>query len=197
VVRYPSKVTDDLVKALFEGGNVSGYGCDETGRCLRIQAKDFNIASGGFANRVRKTLSDITQKAINDQPLTKNEIEFIGKVRLPIYKIVNVLTTYKRSEFDLRDFTDIICVDLIHQYISEILDVMLEETANLKNAQVSDEEVNKFLSQLQEAKATINRKRKTAYEQMNQMLIMIESTKIYERKLENTFETLQKGRNVE
>jgi conjugative transfer pilus assembly protein TraH len=192
VVRYPSKVTDDLVKALFEGGNVSGYGCDETGRCLRIQLKDFNIASGGFANRVRKTLSDITQKAINDQPLTKNEIEFIGKVRLPIYKMVNVLTTYKRSEFDLRDFTDIICVDLIHQYISEILDVMLEETANLKNAQVSDEEVNKFISQLQEAKTNINRKRKMAYKQMNQMLIIIESTKIYERKLENTFEVLQK-----
>jgi hypothetical protein len=59
---------------------------------------------------------------------------------------------------------------------------------------VSEEEVNKFLSQLQEAKATINRKRKMAYEQMNQMLIMIESTKIYERKLENTFEVLQKNR---
>ncbi|MDR2408277.1 MAG: hypothetical protein LBE13_09235 [Bacteroidales bacterium] len=59
---------------------------------------------------------------------------------------------------------------------------------------MSEEEVNKFLSQLQEAKATINRKRKMAYEQMNQMLIMIESTKIYERKLENTFEVLQKNR---
>jgi hypothetical protein len=68
------------------------------------------------------------------------------------------------------------------------------EAANLKNAQVSDEEVNKFLSQLEEAKATINRKRKMAYEQMNQMLIMIESAKIYERKLENTFEVLQKNR---
>jgi hypothetical protein len=65
--------------------------------------------------------------------------------------------------------------------------------ANLKNAQVSDEEVNKFITQLQKAKASINTKRKIAYEQMNQMLIMIESTKTYERKLESTFEVLQKG----
>lgn len=70
---------------------------------------------------------------------------------------------------------------------------MLEEVANLKNAQVSDEDVNRFISQLQKAKASINTKRKIAYEQMNQMLIMIETTKTYERKLENTFEVLQKG----
>lgn len=194
VVTYPSKAdNDDLVKVLFEGGSVAGYGCDETEKCLRIQAKNYNIAAGGFGNRVRKTLSDITKKAINDEALNEKEIAFIGKVRLPVYKMVNVLATYKRAEYDLKDFTDIICVDLIHQYITEILDVMLEEVANLRNAQVSDEEVNKFIAQLQKAKASINTKRKIAYEQMNQMLIMIETTKTYERKLENTFDQLASG----
>lgn len=197
VTSYPSKAGDDnLIKALFEGGEVTGYGCDETKKCLNVQKnKVFNIASGGFANKVRKTLADITDKAIKDQPLTKNEIEFISKVRLPIYKMVNVLTTYKRSEFDLKDFTDIICVDLIHQYITDILDVMMEETVNLKNAQVSDEEVNRFLKQLQQAKAAVNVKREIAYKQMNQMLIMIESAKMYEKKLESTFEVLQKNQS--
>ncbi|MDR1235378.1 MAG: conjugal transfer protein TraH [Holosporaceae bacterium] len=195
VSAYPSKAdNDDLIKALFEGGTVSGYGCDETGKCLRVQVKNYNIASGGFGNRVRKILGDITRKAINDEELDQKEIAFIDKVRLPVYKMVNVLATYRRKEYDLKDFTDIICVDLIHQYITEILDVMLEETANLRNAQVSDEEVNKFIAQLQKAKASIYIKRKIAYEQMNQMLIMIETTKTYERKLENTFEALQKGK---
>lgn len=194
VVSYPSKAdNDDLVKALFEGGVVVGYGCDETGKCLKVQVKQYNIAAGGFGNRVRKTLSDITRKAINDEPLDQKEIAFIGKVRLPVYKMVNVLATYKRAEYDLKDFTDIICVDLIHQYITEILDVMLEEVANLKNAQVSDEEVNKFIAQLQIAKSRIDRKRKISYEQMNQMLIMVETTKAYEKKLENSFDVLQKS----
>ncbi len=193
VARYPSKVTDDLVKALFEGGVVSGYGCgSDDAKCLKIQTKNFNISSKGFANKVQGTLNIITKKAINDKPLTQQEIDFIGKVRLPLYKLVNVLSAYKRSaEIDLRNFTDIICVDLIHQYITDILDVMLEETANLKSAQVSDEEINKFLKQLQEAKVAINSKRKIAYEQMNQMLLMIQSAQIYEKKLESTFEVLQ------
>ena len=193
VARYPSKVTDDLVKALFEGGVVSGYGCgSDDAKCLKIQTKNFNISSKGFANKVQGTLNIITRKAINDKPLTQQEIDFIGKVRLPLYKLVNVLSAYKRSaEIDLRNFTDIICVDLIYQYITDILDVMLEETANLKSAQVSDEEINKFLKQLQEAKAAINSKRKIAYEQMNQMLLMIQSAQIYEKKLESTFEVLQ------
>lgn len=194
VMTFPSKAdNDDLVKVLFEGGTVAIYGCDETGKCLKVRTRNHTVAASGFANRVRKTLSDITRKAINDEPLDQKEIAFIGKVRLPIYKMINVLSAFKRQEFDLRDFTDIICVDLVHQYITEILDVMLEETANLKNAQVSDEEINRFIKQLHEAKVSINRKRKTAYEQINQMLIMIETTKSYEKRLENAFEIQQRG----
>lgn len=197
VITLPSRAdNDNLIKALFEGGSIDVYGCNETGKCLRVQMKRYSVASSGLANRVRKTLSDITKKAINDDPLNQEEIAFIGKVRLPVYKMINVLSAFKRQEFDLRDFTDIICIDLVHQYITEIIDVMLEETANLKNAQVSDEEINRFIKQLQEAKASINRKRKIAYEQMNQMLIMIETTKSYEKKLENTFEIQQRGSEV-
>jgi len=197
VTTLPSRAdNNDLIKALFEGGNVAAYGCDETGKCLRVQTKNYSIASSGLANRIRKTLSDITIKAINDEPLNQKEIAFIGKVHLPVYKMINVLSAFKRTEFDLRDFTDIICVDLIHQYITEIIDVMLEETANLKNAQVSDEEINRFIRQIHEAKANINRKRKMAYKQINQMLIMIETTKSYEKKLENAFEIQQRGSGI-
>ena len=48
---------------------------------------------------------------------------------------------------------------------------MIEETVHLKNAQVSDAEIDKFLKQLHEAKENINKKRKVAYAQMNQMLM--------------------------
>jgi len=194
VARFTSMVNDDLVRALFEGDNFTGYGCDETGKCLRVQKnKVFNMTSGGFKTKVEKTLKDISEKSIKDIPLIQSEIDFIGKVRLPIYKLVNVLNTYKREEFSLQNFTDVICVDLVHQYISDILDVMMEETGNLKDAQVSDEEINEFLKQLQRAKAAINDKRAVAYKQVNQVLIMIETAKMYERKLENTFEVLEKG----
>lgn len=197
IITLPSKAdNNDLIKVLFEGGSVAAYGCDESGKCLRVQNRNYSVTSSGLAKRVRETLKAIMKKSIDDNPLDQKEIAFIGKVHLPIYKMINVLSAFKRTEFDLRDFTDIICVDLIHQYITEIIDVMLDETANLKNVQISDEKINGFIRQLHEAKANINRKRKMAYEQVNQMLIMIETTKSYEKKLENAFEIQQRGGGV-
>lgn len=195
VTTYASKAdSEDLIKALFEGGTVETYGCDEKQRCLRVKTKNYQISSNGFLNKVQKTLTDITEKAINDNPLSSEEIAFIEKVRLPLYKMVNVLAAYRRKEFSLNEFTEVICIDLVHGYITEILDVMLKETENLRNAQVSDDVIKKFLRQLREAKSNINMKRKIAYEQMNQALIIIETAKIYEKKLENSFEILQRGK---
>jgi conjugative transfer pilus assembly protein TraH len=130
---------------------------------------------------------------MSDEAFSPQEIAFIENVRLPLYKMINVMSAYKRSEFDLRDFTEIVTVDFIHQYITEILDVMLAEAANLRNAQVSEEEISRFIKQLQQAKANISAKRADAYRQINQALIMIETTKTYERKIENAFDDLQKG----
>ncbi|MDR3156103.1 MAG: conjugal transfer protein TraH [Holosporaceae bacterium] len=197
ILTYPSKADDNnLIKALFEGGETIIYACagNNKEKCLNVERRKHTIpAAKTFMIKVREILKSITDKAKEDKALSPQEIAFIGSVRLPIYKMVNVLATYKRTEFDLRDFTDIISVDFIHQYITEVLDLMLQEVANLRSAQVSDEEISQFIAQLQHAKHNINQKRKMAYEQMNQMLIVIESVRIYERKLEGSFEALQKG----
>jgi conjugative transfer pilus assembly protein TraH len=142
--------------------------------------------------KVRKMLNDITDKAMNDQAFSVQEIAFIENVKLPLYKMINVMSAHKRTDFDLRDFTEIVTIDFIHQYIVEILDVMLAEAANLRNVQISEKEISKFMKQLQQAKAAISTKRMNAYEQMNQALLMIETTKTYERKIENAFNELQR-----
>ena len=196
VVTYPSHAdNDDLLKALFDGGEATLYACsDTTGKCLRItQVKHTIPADKAFRLKVAKTLGEITKKAINDEALTQEEIGFIENVRLPLYKMINVLSAYKRAEFDLRDYADVVTMDFIYQYIGEILEVMFAETANLRNAQVSEEEIGKFMKQLQKAKEAISNRRKDAYEQMNQALIMVETAKVYEKKVENTFDALQKG----
>ena len=172
------------------------YACsDSNGKCLKMTTLSRNIpADKAFKQKVYKILVDISRKALNDEALTQEEIGFIENVRLPLYKMVKVLTqcvsAYKRAEFDLREFTDVVTMDFIYRYIDEILDVMFAETANLRNAQVSEEEVSRFMKQIQKTKEAIAKKRADAYQQMNQALIMVESTKVYEKKLENTFGTL-------
>ena len=77
-----------------------------------------------FKQKVRKILGDISRKALNDEALTQEEIGFIENVRLPLYKMVNVLSAYKRAEFDLREFTDVVTMDFIYRYIDEISDIV-------------------------------------------------------------------------
>jgi uncharacterized protein (DUF2252 family) len=104
-----------------------------------------------------------------------------------------VFAAKKRADFDLRDFTEVIAIDYVHQYILELLDLVSEETVNLRSAQVSDDDINTFLKQIQQAKQAINAKRGAAYEQMNQALLIIERARIEEREVENVFNALQKG----
>ena len=110
-----------------------------------------------------------------------------------MYKLINVLAAYKNANLTLTEYTDIVSIDLIHHYITEIIDVMLAEAANLRNVQVSDEEITTFIKQLRQAKAAIHNKRMAAYEEMTKTIMLIENTKIYERKLEDSFERMQRN----
>ena len=105
---YPSKAdNNDVLKALLEGGTAPLYACsDSNGKCLKMTTLSRNIlANKAFKQKVYKILGDISRKALNDEALTQEEIGFIENVRLPLYKMVNVLTqcvsAYKRAEFDL------------------------------------------------------------------------------------------------
>lgn len=140
-----------------------------------------------------KTLKDITEKAMADEPLTAPEKDLIDGVKLPLYKFINVLAAYKNSDFTLTEYTDIVSIDLIHHYITEIIDTMLMEAVNLRNAQVSDEEITSFIKQLRQAKAAIHNKRMAAYEEMTKTLMLIENAQIYEKKLESNFEMMQRN----
>ena len=151
------------------------------------------IAASGLSNKVQQTLQEITRKAIEDEALTKEEKAFINSVKLPLYKLINVLAAYKNANLTLTEYTDIVSIDLIHHYITEIIDVMLAEAANLRNVQVSDEEITAFIKQLRQAKAAIHNKRMAAYEEMTKTIMLIENTKIYERKLEDSFERMQRN----
>jgi conjugative transfer pilus assembly protein TraH len=197
ILTYPSRADhDDLIKVLFEGGSTNIYACRDGAKCLKIETRKPNIPSArAFTMKVRKTLNDIMEKAVSDRAFSPQEIVFIENVKLPLYKMINVMAAHKRADFDLRDFTEIVAVDFIHQYIVEILDVMLAEAANLRNVQISEKEISLFIKQLQRAKSAVDTKRMNAYEQVNQALIMIETTKTDERKVENSFYNLQRESN--
>lgn len=186
---------DETLNALFSGGSAKIYTCKGEfgtyGKCLNIEQKEVTIGDSGIEHKVRKMLDEIVRKVEQDVRLSDNEIKFIETTKLPIFKLINVLAAYKRAELDLKDYVDIISVDFVYYYISEILDVVLAESANLKNVQVKDEDISTFIKNVQRAKKAIRSKRMSLYQEMTGRLKMIEDAKIYEQKLDIYFDNVR------
>ena len=204
IAAYASKATDKgMIKALKHGGLVKIYKCrrkpgdtaeDPYDRCLGISEENVTIPSeNALYIKVKATLQAISDKALKDESFTAAEKAFIENVQLPIYKMLNIRSALKHSSVSLTEFTDVIANDLLYQYILEILDLMAEQTASLRNVQVSDEQITKFLDNVHNAKTVLMTKRSDAYREMNQKLMMIQSIMIDEQKVENMFNNSQKG----
>lgn len=194
---FPSRAdSDDLIKGLFEGGEVDIYRCEGGDKCLNVNPVDKRIAASGLESKVRQTLQEITRKAVEDEKLTPEEMAFINGVKLPLYKLINVLAAYKNTNLSLTEYTDIVSIDLIHHYITEIIDTMLMEAVNLRNAQVSDEEITSFIKQLRQAKAAIHNKRMAAYEEMTKTQMLIENAQIHEKNWKTVLKECREIRGV-
>jgi conjugative transfer pilus assembly protein TraH len=195
IARYNSKADRaDMIKALKHGGNTPIYKCDNFDRCLKIREENANIpAKNALYVKVATMLDSLSKKAESDVTFTEAEKAFIENVQLPIYKMLNIRSALKHSSVSLTEFTDIIANDLLYQYILEILDLMVEQTASLRNVQVSDEQITAFLDQVHKAKSAVTSKKNEAYREMNQKLLMIQSIMIDEQKVENLFNASQSG----
>ena len=143
---YPSKINTELVKVLMNGGSSKIYGCSEYSKCVSIRTKHVDIESAkALINKVRYTITAIMEKAIADIELSVEEKNFVENTKIPIYKVVNILSAYKQNMIDLRDFVDIISVDYLYKYIVDILNIMLDGALNLSMVQVSESDINKFI----------------------------------------------------
>ena len=176
----------------MNGGSAKIYGCSEYSKCVSIRTKHVDIESAkALINKVRYTITAIMEKAIADIELSVEEKNFVENTKIPIYKVVNILSAYKQNMIDLRDFVDIISVDYLYKYIVDILNIMLDGALNLSMVQVSESDINKFIENLYKVKEEVNNMRVNVYNQFNQMVLLIESVQVYERKLELMFERAQ------
>ena len=176
----------------MNGGSSKIYGCSEYSKCVSIRTKHVDIESAkALINKVRYTITAIMEKAIADIELSVEEKNFVENTKIPIYKVVNILSAYKQNMIDLRDFVDIISVDYLYKYIVDILNIMLDGALNLSMVQVSESDINKFIENLYKVKEEVNNMRVNVYNQFNQMVLLIESVQVYERKLELMFERAQ------
>lgn len=181
---------DSLLAALLHGGEVTVYRCIDVGddKCLMVGERTITIPpENSLVERVKSILISIQNKIYADEPLSQAEIDFLGSTRLPFYKIINVSTAYRRgaSPVDIIDYAELGAVDILFQYLSEILDVINESVDHIRLNQVDDTQITRFQEKLNEARKQVIERRMGSFKQMEQVISIVRKTELLERSLMN------------
>jgi conjugative transfer pilus assembly protein TraH len=99
--------------------------------------------------------------------------------------MLNVLTAYKGggAPLNIHQYGDLIALDLLYQYVLEIITLTHESVLALEKVQVDKSDIERFLNQLRRARERIRERQQNAFQEMDAVLSMIEATQLIEKQL--------------
>jgi conjugative transfer pilus assembly protein TraH len=178
-----------LLSALLHGGQVKTYRCNGPAndkQCLQVAESQITItAEQSLIGQVKATLLSIQNKIYTDTPLSPAEIAFLNSTRLPFYKIINVSTAYRRGDapVDILDYAELGAVDILFQYLTEILDVINESADHIRIAQIDDTQINEFQKSLEQVRKRIIDRRMGSFKEIEQVINVVKKTELLEKSL--------------
>lgn len=189
---FPSKASNDLMlNMLLEGGENKIYRCGDKDKCLTVSTKNLNFAaSDAFYSKVSDTLRTLVKKIYEDTKLTVEEQSFLNATRLPVYKILNVITAFKKGNapINVNEYSEVIALDMVYTYILNVLDIVSQNISKLKSHQIDNTQINRFSDDLNKVRLSINQKQQSVYSRLQTLLSMIQKTKMLEKHLHAQFE---------
>ena len=136
---YPSLLTDNnnLVNVLLEGGTADIYLCRDTDpkKCITLTKRSsLSISStNGIQNQIRKQLESILTSIKNDQALTLRQKSFLELTQTPVLKFF-IDDTASNQTPDTSSYSRMIAVELLNQYLTNMLSVASQSLANTNNS---------------------------------------------------------------
>ncbi|WP_068470619.1 conjugal transfer protein TraH [Candidatus Protochlamydia phocaeensis] len=189
IERWPSKIEDEsFLKVLLDGGQANGYSCgvDPKKKCLVVVEKSIRIEPpNAWIGKVKERLINMQNKIIADEEIDNSERELLDKSRLPLYKIVNVLTAYKKGycPIDLYQVADIVAMDLLIQYLREAAIIVREGCTHLRREQMFAAPIDDYLVELDRVEQNIRYYETRAMTQMEREFQMMHKIDMIENQI--------------
>ena len=178
---------DDVVTALLLGGATSLYQCSAgDGDCLRPKTATVTVAAThALQKKVQAILESLVARIYEDGEPTAEEKGFLNATRLPVYKMLNVLTAFRKGQapLDIHQYADLIALDVLYKYVLEVIDIVHDSVSQLRAVQVDETHMERFLNQLRTARQRITARRNSAFQHMDTVLSFIQSTQLVEKQL--------------
>ena len=171
---------------LLEGGKISKYACKDS-KCLEIEEKEVDIGiSNSWFTKIRTILSGIQVKVIHDQALDESEKGLLQTSRLPLFKIVNVLSAYHRGRsctMELDNLSDIISWDLLSQILNEAIETVRKGCIQLRETSMFSIEIDRYLSDLEHVRKVVRRYEEQAKKGIDLEMRLIQKMQLLENQI--------------
>ncbi len=177
---------DDFITALMNGGSLEIYRCQDTDKCLRAKKQGVVLSrSSSWSGMVRDRLIEMQKKIVRDEALTQEEIGFIEGSSLPIYRIVSIMTAYKRGTcpVDLENIAEMVAFDMMTQFLREAIYSVREGALQLKNAQVQGGQIEELLEDLASLETRIAHYEHRVSDYIQQEQILLSKMELLESKI--------------
>lgn len=185
---YFSKAEDSqFLTNLLDGGIVKKYTCEDKDKCLVILEKDEAISNeDSWFYKIRKTIASMENKTVNDEPLNESEKGLLSTTRLPLYKIINVLSAYHRgnsftSEMD--SIADIVTWDVLSQIIHEAIDAVTRGCQHLRANSMYSAEIDQYIKDLDRVKMIVARYEKNVQKAMDLEMRLLQKLQLLEKQI--------------
>jgi len=184
---YFSKADDnEFLTNLLEGGKITKYGCKDT-KCLVIEEKEIDVGTQDcWFVKIRKSLEEIQSKIIADIPLVDAEKGLLQTSRLPLYKIVNVLSAYHRGKTcttELDNLADIISWDVLAQILNEAIETARRGCLHLRATNMYSVEVDGYMNDLEHVRTVVRRYEEHARRGIDLEMRLIQKMQLLEKQI--------------
>lgn len=158
---WPALVNEEnFLHVLVEGGSTTMYSCanSKDEKCLNLVTQTLQISpQQSWLGKIQAILIDMQNKILDDIPLDQGEKDFLAKTKPAVYRIVNVLTAYKKGPcpIDLYQVSEVIAMDLLLSTLREVLEVVRFGAIQLQNGQMYDVQIDAYLQQLDRVEGTV------------------------------------------
>lgn len=171
--------SQDIIKALLYGGQAKSVACDETIKCLNPSMTTITVSqSHGLVSQVTSMIRNLNAAVATDSgtlsPATRG---FLEMTPLPVLKyITNSLALGKAM--NPNEFSDIIAIDLLNQYLSENIQIVQQALAHEDTPMTPE-----MAHQINQAQQRIAAKIASGYRKLSNINVLINKMRANEQQL--------------
>lgn len=138
----PLATSLELQDALFAGGQMPVYECNDHDGCLEPYSGDTLIApEDALFARVAGLINGILNAIATEQPLSDEQRAFLNSTSLPVYRIMSVNYAYKgaMAEADTPQLAQYIAIELMTEFLRNAMEEAIQSRTVVEQASMSAE----------------------------------------------------------